>query len=293
MKSVLAVDVGGTKMAAGIVDVEGNLVRRVMMPTPQNASSDVLFSIIDSLISKLELPDDLVACGVGCGGPMRQRGREVSPLNIPGWRNFPLKDRVSALTGLETTVDNDAKAFALAEGWTGAARGQENFIGMVVSTGVGGGIVLNGRLLEGKDGNAGHIGHVVVEPQGSMPPGQIQGSLESECSGTSIAWRTGAASAKADLATVERTGRLVGRAVGSIANLLDLGLAVVGGSVALGFGDRFFASAQSEIDRVSALDYSRGMTIVPAGNGDASPLIGAGALAFRSLGYPLGSIVPA
>ena len=97
---------------------------------------------------------------------MTPGGDEVSPLNIAAWRSFPLRARLAELTGLPTFVDNDAKALALGEGWVGAAAGCDDYIAMVVSTGVGGGIVLDGRLLEGRLGNAGHIGHVVVVPDG-------------------------------------------------------------------------------------------------------------------------------
>src|SRR5690606_38207858 len=106
--------------------------------------------------------------------------------------------------------------------------------------GVGGGIVLEGRLLDGAAGNAGHIGHLIVEPAGRTCPCGAQGCLEAEASGTAIAARTGRPAAEAPLEERRRAGRLVGRAVASVANLLDLRLAVVAGSVALGFGPPFF-----------------------------------------------------
>jgi glucokinase len=215
---------------------------------------------------------------------MTPEGALVSPLNIPQWRNFPLRDRLADLLGVEVYLDNDAKALALAEGWKGAAVGVRNYLGMVVSTGVGGGIVLDGRLLEGDTGNAGHIGHVVVEPDGFALPGHVPGVLEAEASGTAIAAFTGRPAEEASPEIVEHTGRMVGRAVGSVANLLDLQLAVVAGSVALGFGGPFFAAAQAEVDRVASLDHSRGTRIVPAGLGDEGPLVGAAALAFRGRG---------
>ena len=171
---------------------------------------------------------------------MAAGGDVVSPLNIPGWRDFPLRPRLAELTGLPVVVDNDAKALALGEGWCGAARGCSDFLAMVVSTGVGGGIVLDGRLLDGADGNAGHVGHLVVEPDGRPCACGSRGCLEAEASGLAIAAVTGRPPADAPLAVRERTGRLVGRAVADVCVLLDLGLAVVAGSVALGFGEVFF-----------------------------------------------------
>ena len=134
------------------------------------------------------------------------------------------------------------------KGWVGAAAGRRDYIAMVVSTGVGGGIVCDGRLLDGRNGNAGHIGHITVEPEGVECVCGARGCLEAEASGTAIARITGRPPAEAPAAVVARTGTLVGRAVASVANLLDLDLAVVAGSVALGFGAPFFAAAQAEID---------------------------------------------
>ncbi len=152
---------------------------------------------------------------------------------------------------------------------------------MVVSTGVGGGIVLDGRLLDGADGNAGHIGHVIVVPDGHRCGCGAHGCLEAEASGTAIAAITGRPPAEAGPEVVERTGTLVGRAVASVANLLDLRLAVVAGSVALGFGTPFFAAAQAELDARARLDFSAGATIRPGGLGADGPLVGAAAVGWR------------
>ena len=230
----------------------------------------------------------VVACGVGSGGPMEPGGEAVSPLNIPGWRGFPLRARLAELTGVPTFVDNDAKALALAEGWRGAAVGRSDYIAMVVSTGVGGGIVLDGRLLEGRLGNAGHIGHVVVEPDGRPCACGGRGCLEAEASGMSIAAATGRPAATAPPAVVDRAGMLVGRAVASVASLLDLDLAVVAGSVALGYGNAFFAAAQGELAARARLSFSRRARIVPAGLGSQGPLLGAGAVGWRGLGATCG-----
>jgi glucokinase len=152
---------------------------------------------------------------------------------------------------------------------------------MVVSTGVGGGIVLDGGLLNGAQGNAGHIGHMVVEPGGRRCVCGSRGCLEAEASGLAIRATTGRPPSEAPAAVVARTGMLVGRAVASVANLLDLRLAVVAGSVALGFGQPFFEAAQQEIDALARLEFSVGTRIVPAGLGAAAPLIGAAAVGFR------------
>lgn len=298
MEFALAVDVGGTKIAVGAVNEEGRLTERRAAPTPQTGpdgeparASDIL-ATLTRLIDELAPFDRFTVCGVGCGGPMSSGGELVSPLNIPGWRSFPLAEEIERHTGLRTRVDNDAKALALGEGWVGAAVGERNFIAMVVSTGVGGGLVVDGRLLDGATGNAGHIGHVVVEPEGNQPPRQIRGTLEAETSGTSIAHRLGRPSNAASTADITRTGTLVGRAIGSVGNLLDIRLAVISGSVALGFGEPFFAAAREEVKRLCSLDYSRGLRVEPGGCGPDGPLIGAGAVGFRHIGHTIGLIDP-
>jgi glucokinase len=292
MDLALAVDIGGTKLAAGLVTDGGEVIARRRVPTSARHDGELLWERLVDLVAAVVAgaPPGArpVVCGVGSGGPMSPGGDEVSPLNIPGWRDFPLRARLGAATGLPTHVDNDAKALALGEGWRGAARGAADFVAMVVSTGVGGGIVLDGRLLDGAGGNAGHIGHVIVVPDGGRTCGcGASGCLEAEASGTAIAAVTGAPAAEAGDAVRWRTGTLVGRAVASVANLLDLPLAVVAGSVALGYGEAFFAAAQAEIDARCRIEFARGTRIVPAGLGGAGPLVGAAAVGWRGVGHPL------
>jgi glucokinase len=277
---VIAVDVGGTKLAAGFVRPDGELAARADTPTPLAVKGDALLATLTELVDSIDT-SGATAVGVGCGGPMDANGEHVSPLNIPAWRGFPLRSRLAEHTGLPVFVDNDAKALALGEGWCGAARGARDYVGMVVSTGVGGGIVIDGRLLDGRSGNAGHIGHVIVEPDGHLCACGARGCLEAEASGSAIARIAGAPAAKAPLEARERAGTLVGRAVASVANLLDLPLAVVSGSVALGFGEPFFTAAQRELDASCRLDFSRGTRIVPGALGAAGPLIGAARVALQ------------
>ena len=283
--TVLAFDIGGTKLAAALVSGEGRILVRGQCPTPRTDDPDEVLAALLALADGLG-PGAAAAevCGIGSGGPMSAGGETLSPVHIPAWREFPLRRRMEEATGVAVFVDNDAKAVALAEGWVGAATGVGAYIGMVVSTGIGGGIVLDGRLLEGRSGNAGHIGHVIVEPGGRACFCGGRGCLEGEASGRAIEAVTGRPPAEAPAAVVARTGTLVGRAVASVANLLDLGLAVVAGSVALGFGAPFFAAAQAEIDALARLDFSRGALVRPAGLGGDAPLVGAAAVALYRLG---------
>ena len=285
--TALAIDVGGTKLAVARVDAAGLLTDRHTAPTPARGDAEDMWSRLADLVAAVSLGDEVVV-GVGCGGPMEPDGATVSPLNIPAWTGFPLHARLAELTGLPVHVDNDAKALALGEGWVGAARGERDYIGMVVSTGVGGGIVLDGRLLDGAAGNAGHVGHVIVAPGGRRCACGAQGCLEAEASGTAIRAATGLDPAAVDDDVRRRTGRLVGLAIASVVNLLDLRLAVVAGSVALGYGDTFFAAAQAELDARARIGFARGARIVPAGLGDTGPLVGAAAVGWRGEGRDIG-----
>jgi glucokinase len=285
----LAVDVGGTKLAVARVGADGSVLDRAVAPTPTGVDDgpEEVWGALRRLVEGVSVGEEAV-CGVGCGGPMAKGGETVSPLNIGGWRGFPLRARLAELTGLPVAVDNDAKALAVGEAWQGGARGRSDFLAMVVSTGVGGGIVLDGRLLDGSGGNAGHIGHVIVEPGGRRCACGAQGCLEAEASGTAIAAATGRPAAEAGPDVRARTGRLVGRALASVANLLDLPLALVAGSVALGYGAVFFAEAQAELDRSARLGFSRGARVQPAGLGPDGPLVGAAAVGWRALGHDVG-----
>ena len=290
---VLAVDIGGTKMEAGVVDDKGRILLRRRVATPNSAGPDRIFDALSVIVGEVLAgsPVSPVACGVGCGGPMAPGGETVSPLNIPGWRGFPLRAALGELVGLPVTVDNDAKALALGEGWTGAAQGSTDYLAMVVSTGVGGGIVLDGRLLDGSTGNAGHIGHVVVEPDGRPCVCGGRGCLEAEASGTAVAAITGRPATDADDEMRKRCGTLVGRAVASVANLLDLQLAVVAGSVALGYGAPFFDAAQEEVAFRCGLEFARPTRVRPGGLGADGPLMGAAAVVRHHAGVVTGTIV--
>ena len=278
----LAIDIGGTKIACGVVSPSGDLIYRDSVPTPQGADQEELFSTLMGLVEKVVSESGLgvSVCGVGCGGPMEAGGVTVSPLNIEGWRSFPLQQRLAGALEIPVAIDNDAKALALGEWWNGAGQEASSCVAMVVSTGIGGGIVLDDHLLDGQFGNAGHIGHIVVDPNGRRCRCGVIGCLEAQASGTAIQEIAGMPAKDVDDGMKALAGMFVGRAVASVVTLLDLDLCVVAGSVALGFGYPFFEAAQQELNRCTGLSYTKGARIVPAGHGDAGPLVGAAAVGF-------------
>ncbi len=276
---ILAIDVGGTKVEVASVSTSGDIGSRHRIET-NHGDRPLMDRILNLLENSVDL-SEITSVGIGCGGPSRNMSELVSPLNIPEWRDFPLVQIIQDHLSLPCHIDNDAKALALAEGRFGAARGVANYVSMVVSTGIGGGVVLDGNLVHGREGNAGHIGHVNVIPDGRECTCGGRGCLEAEASGTAIRAITGSDPAVATLAIRERTGQLVGRAIGSIATLLDCENFFVAGSVALGYGTPFFEAALQGARQTGRVSYLANLTISPSGMGANGPLLGAAAVALN------------
>ncbi|MBT2213911.1 ROK family protein [Actinomadura sp. NEAU-AAG7] len=297
----LAVDIGGTKLAAALVGPGGRVLAYERAATPRDVDGEGLWrtlaALLDGLVAGAGSPP-LAGVGVGCGGPMAWPAAEVSPLNIPAWRGFPLRARFRGrYPGLPVRVHNDAICVAIAEHWRGAGRGRGNVLGMVVSTGVGGGLVLAGRLVDGASGNAGHIGHVIVDPDG--PPCECggRGCLEAVARGPGLAawareqgWRrdgpdaTGvelAADARRGhpiaVAAMRRAGRALGIAIASATHLCDLEVVAVGGGLSQA-GALLFDPLEEAFRAHARMDFARGVRIVPAALGQPAGLIGAAAL---------------
>ena len=286
---ILAIDIGGTKFAAGLVTFRGALLDRSRVDIERDVGPQSHFAALAAIVNE-QLEQARVhhhvrvrAVGIGCAGPIERNGETVSPLNISSWRSFPLRQHLHDLTGLPVFGDLDAKALALSEGWLGAGRNVSSFCAMTVSTGVGGGFVIDGELLDGATGNAGHVGHIIVEPGGRRCGCGARGCLEAEASGLAIEAITGRSPTEPTYDIMRRTGRLVGRAAGMICTSMDLDLVVVGGGVALGFAATFFNAAQEEIDKVARVGQGAAARITPVRLGDRGALIGAGAVGLRGL----------
>ena len=303
-RPALAVDIGGTKLAAGVVEPAGRVLAWAQVPTPVGLDAEQLWRTLDALISQVlergdVTPDALVGCGCGCGGPMEWPAGVVSPLNIPAWRGFPLRTRLAErLGGIPVRVHNDAICLVAAEHWRGAGRGRRNVLGMVVSTGIGGGLVLDDRLVEGASGNAGHVGHVVVDPE--TGPDCVcggRGCVEAIARGPALVqwaqaqgWRPDQRDATAkDLAAdgalghavataaMSRAGRALGVAIASATCLCDLEVVSVGGGLSQA-GQLLFDPLEEALRAHARLDFARNVTVVPAALGQNAGLVGAAAL---------------
>jgi glucokinase len=294
---MLALDIGGTKVAVSWVGLDGEVSGRAEVPTDASDGEALWDSVRDLLTSRLDR-DPPTAIGIGCGGPLRLDTGEVSPINITGWRDFPLLVRVRELfPTAQVRLHNDAVAMAAGEAWLGAGRGVNHFLGVVVSTGVGGGLVIGGRTLDGSTGNAGHIGHVVVDPDG--PPcgcGGV-GCLEAIARGPAVVqhaidngWRPSgiadgralvAAARAGDLtarASIDRAGLALGIALASAASLLELDRVAVGGGFATGAGDLLFTPMREAFARHAGMAYVARCEIVPAALAVDAGLVGAASL---------------
>lgn len=297
-RSVLAVDIGGTKLAVAVVAADGSMLRRALRPTPVTNDADEIWAALTDVIGEVGA-DHVQAVGVGCGGPMRDE--LVSPLNIPAWRDFPLAARLRRLMPeVPVVLSNDAVAMAIGEHALGAGRGTRAFLGVVVSTGVGGGLVVDGRPVLGPTGNAGHIGHVVVDPDGpdcvcggrgcleaiARGPAVVRWAVEQGWPGAEPDGRSLVAAAHARdaiaLAALTRAGRALGVACASTAALLDLEAIAIGGGLAAA-GELLLAPAAAAFERHAGMDFVRRCRLVPAALGTEAGLVGAGVLAHAEL----------
>jgi glucokinase len=313
---VLAVDIGGTKMAAGVAEPSGRLISWNQIPTHRDVDAEQLWRTLESLLAQVlddaKVSDTGVLSGVGCGcgGPIEWPAGLVSPLNIPAWRAFPLRDRLAdRYGGIPVRVHNDAICAAAGEHWRGAGRGWRNVLGMVVSTGVGGGLILGNRLIEGASGNAGHIGHVVVDPEdGPLCVCGGVGCVEAIARGPALVtwaqaqgWRPDQPDMTAkDLAgdaaqghpvgraAMRRAGRALGIGIASATNLCDLDVVAVGGGLSQA-GALLFEPLQEALAAHARLDFAREVRVVPAALGQSAGLVGAAALIIAGHRYWTGN----
>jgi glucokinase len=278
--TVLAVDVGGTKLAACR---DGGDVHRVPTGTdPWGA----LTALLDPHA------DGITAMGVGCGGPMEWPAGVVSPVNIPAWRDgFPLRDRLSERYGVPVRLHNDAVCVAAAEHWMGGWD-TDDLLGMVVSTGVGGGLVLGGRLVDGASGNAGHIGHIVVDPLGPVCVCGGRGCLEAVARGPAIVeWARARGSRAVDgvelgrlaehgdplaLQAFARAGNALAVGIASAIHLLDVRVVAVGGGISQ--VPSVWPTLRRTLAVHARLPYAKVVRVERARLGQEAGLLGAAAL---------------
>ena len=300
---VAALDIGGTKIAGALVNGDGGILLRAQRATPAQEDGDTVMRAVEDVLGELTLSPlwgRAGVVGIGSAGPVDASAGTVSPVNVPGWRDYPLVERVRAATGgLPVELIGDGVAIAAAEHWQGAARGHDNALCMVVSTGVGGGLVLGGRLHPGPTGNAGHIGHISVDLDGDPCPCGSRGCVERIASGPNIARRalengwvpaadgdTSAAAVAAAagagdpvaMASFARAAQALAAGIAATATLVEIDIVVIGGGVAKA-GDVLFAPLRVALREYATLSFVRRLAVVPAVMGTDAGLVGAAAAA--------------
>jgi glucokinase len=309
--TVLALDVGGTKLAAGVVDVSGRVQSFAVAPThaeqgPEQAL-DRLFELGRQAVAESGVDwAQIRAVGVGCGGPLDSaRGVLIAPLHLPGWRDIPITELAERAYERPAILENDATAAACGEHRYGAGRDTRNMVYLTISTGVGGGVVVDGRLYRGAGGNGGELGHVTVDWHGRRCRGCGRlGCLEAYVSGTSIAERAREALASsngtsalaampsaADVASAARNGDPLALAVWdetvaalscgltSIVNLFEPELVVVGGGVSR-TGEQLLGPVRERVRADTVRPPGHEVAIVGSELGERVGVVGAASIAF-------------
>ncbi|NGP46148.1 ROK family protein [Bacillaceae bacterium SIJ1] len=299
MNVAAGVDIGGTKTAIGIVDDKGALLAKEVLPTDQSVSPyemiDRMAQTIHHLLEGLgKTAEALSGIGIGAPGPLDSReGKIINPPNLTAWRDIEVTGRFKEHFAVPVTLENDANAATLAEKWVGAAQDNDNFIYMTVSTGIGAGIYANGQLITGKSGNAGDIGHMVIDPSFGSREGEIEGGFEYIASGTGIA-RHASKLLGESVTTAEVFQRAnegdqqlqefvnmifekIGVGCVSLINILDPEKIVIGGGVTK-VGRPLFDAVQAFVSERALGPRGRETVIVPSGLSQDSGVIGAAAL---------------
>jgi glucokinase len=300
--AVLGLDIGGTKIAAGVVDADGAVRGFVSAPTEaQRGPEDGIARLFDlgrRAVDEAGVAwDEIAAVGIGCGGPLDSKnGILIAPLHLTGWTDIPLAQLASETLGRPAVLDNDAVAACAGEHRYGAGRGTSDMVYLTISTGVGGGVVIDGQLHRARSGNGGELGHVTVDWHGRRCRGcGRRGCLEAYSSGTSIAERAHEAgmhgASAADVAQAALAGNAIAAklwdetcealacGIVSIANLFEPEVVVLGGGV-MRTGEQLLSPVR---ELVAEQVIGGPVRVVAAENGDAVGVVGAAAVAFERL----------
>jgi glucokinase len=288
---VIGIDVGGTAIKLGRFNQDGTCVQSLSVVTPQPSIPEAVLAVMVDAIALVDPDDQTVAIGVGTPGPADATGRIAKiAINLPGWHDVPLADWLEAKTGKPTVIANDANCAGLGEAWLGAGRCLRNFILLTLGTGVGGAIILDGKLFTGHQGAAGELGLISFNPNGPMCNSGNQGSLEQYASVTAIRRRTGkepaelgalaqAGDAKS-LIFWQEYGRDLGISLTSLIYVLTPQAIVIGGGVSASF-EFFLPDVKAEIEKRVMPTSRVGLQILPAKLGNSAGIVGAAKLAWQ------------
>lgn len=312
MKFSIGVDLGGTNIKVGLVNEEGRILEQASIPTMASEGPDPVIGRIVRLVGEVrgKVSGSMMGVGVGSPGPLDPAdGVIYTTPNMPGWENYPMKKKLEEKTRMPVIVENDANCAALAEYWRGAGRGSHTMILLTLGTGIGGGIVRDGKLVNGEHVAAGEIGHMVINFDGPKCGCGNHGCLEAYTGAAGIVRRAwdllekpgtvsqlrgmcgndrnnltpamiSAAAEKGDgvaLSMIRETGRLLGVGVTSLVNIFAPEVVILGGGVAAA-GEVLFASVREEVRRRAMPPCNERVKIVPAAMGNSAGIVGAASL---------------
>lgn len=293
---VAGVDLGGTKIYTAVADLRGNLISEFKCPTcASRGPAPVIEEIVSTIDETLRLAGadrkSLKAVGIGTPGPVNySTGVVADPPNLKGWHNIPLRKILTKELGCKIDVDNDANLAGLAEVRFGAARGLTEVVYVTASTGVGGGIICNGRLYRGADGAAGEVGHMTILPGGPKCNCGNRGCLEALASGTAFSKRHGYTTEEAyrrvkngDVKAAADVGELadwLGIGLSNIANIFNPQAIVVGGGLA-NMGSMLFTPLRAAVKKYGFSIAGRNVRILRSKLGKRVGVMGAVALAIE------------
>lgn len=290
-QEVIGIDLGGTAIKLGRFLIDGTCLDSITIATPQPATPEAVVDAIVAVVNRLNREGNCLALGVGTPGPADAKGRIAKvAINLTGWQDVALADWLEKRTGLPTTIANDANCAGLGEAWLGAGKYFKNLILLTLGTGVGGAVILNGKLFTGNQGAAGELGLVTLNYDGPSCNSGNRGSLEQYVSVQAIRRNTGKEPAELGklaqkgnqeaIAFWQEYGRLLGAGLASSIYVLTPEAVVIGGGVSAS-AEFFFPTALLEIEKRVLLSSRQGLQLLTAQLGNQAGIVGAAKLAWQ------------
>jgi glucokinase len=290
---VIGIDLGGTAIKLGRFLQDGTCLNSLTIPTPQPATPTAVVAAIVEAINSFSTTNPPLAIGIGTPGPADASGRIARvAINLTDWHDVPLADWLEAKTGYPTILANDANCAGLGEAWLGAGRQFHHLILLTLGTGVGGAIILDGKLFTGHQGAAAELGLITLNPDGPVCNSGNQGSLEQYASVQAIRRRTGKEPAELGemaqngdeyaLEFWQSYGRDLGVGLASLIYVLTPQAIVIGGGVSAS-AEFFFPAAMAEIERRVLASSRAGLKLLVAELGNNAGMVGAAKLAWQRI----------
>ena len=290
---VIGIDIGGTAVKLGRFGADGSCRRSMTVATPTARTPETVLGVIVDAIAQLDPEQDCLAIGAGVPGPVDAAGRiSKIAINLTNWRDVPLADWLEDKTGLPTTAANDANCAGLGEAWIGAGRDFQNLIMLTLGTGVGGAIILDGKLFVGHGGVAGELGLMTIDLYGQKCNSGNRGSLEQHISVPAVRRRTGMTPAElSHLAKVKNRqaidfwktyGHHLGAGLANLIYILTPEAIIIGGGISEG-AEFFFPATIEEIERRVLPTSREGLQLLVAELGNQAGMVGAAKLAWEMM----------